>query len=365
MQKQYLITTRQFVLLLYVLFTAFTSLQSPGILIYQAERDAWISVIIAWILDISLGIIYAKMGTRFRRQSFVQYSETILGKFVGKIFGIVFPLSFFFMIPIFLGSLSVVISKAFLPNTSIVVILAFGYFVTGYAARKGIVAIGRACEIAGPIFLISMVALFCLIIPWVKLDHIKPILDADIYPVFSGALFILSFLGVCIMMGMLIPISERPEEGMKAKFFASTMGSATIGLLVVITIGTYGIHQAYNLFYPSLQVARIIRIGEFMQRVDIVWLVVAIAAGLIGSSILLWGACEGCSQLVKIKDYKPLVYPSALLSFILAITTFKSDKILKDYITYFFPLFALIMTVVEIILMLVFLLKKKFTNNSG
>lgn len=359
MRKQNLLTTRQFVVLLYVLFTAFTALQSPGILIYQAERDAWISVIIAWILDITLGLVYAKMGVRFKTQSFVQYSETILGKYLGKILGMVFPLSFFLMIPMFLSSLSMVITKAFLPKTPSMVILVSSYIVIGYSARKGIVAIGRACEIAGPIFLVSMFMLFALILPWSEIGNVKPILDSGIYPVFSGALFILSFLGVCIMMGMFIPISERPENGMKAKFVASTMGSITIGLLVVFTIGTFGIQQAYNMFYPSLQVARIINIGQFIQRIDIVWIVVAIAATLIGASILMWGACEGFSQVMKIKDNLPIVYPLTLLSLVLAITTFKSDKILKDYIFYFFPFLSVIMTVIEILLMAVAMARKK------
>lgn len=359
MRKQYLLTTRQFILLLYVLFTAFTSLQSPGILIYQAERDAWISVIIAWILDVTLGIVYAKMGVRFRTQSFVQYSETVLGKYVGKILGAVFPISFYLMIPIFLTSLSTVINKAFLPNTPSIIILASSYFVISYSARKGIAAIGRACEVAGPIFLISMFILFSLILPFAEIGNVKPIMDSGIYPVFSGALFILSFLGVCIMMGMFIPICDRPENGMKAKFVASTMGSFTIMVLVVFTIGTFGIQQAYNMFYPSLQVAKIINIGQFIQRIDIVWLVVAIAATLIGASILLWGACEGFSQMFKIKDNTPLAYPLALFSLVLCITTFKSDKILKDIIFYLFPFFSLSMTTIEILLMVVAVARKK------
>lgn len=251
------------------------------------------------------------------------------------------------------------ISKAFLPDTSTTIILATSYIVVGYSARKGIVAIGRACEVAGPIFLLSMILLFGLLKPWSDLNQVMPILESGMGPVFRGALFILSFLGVCIIMGMFIPISVQPEKGMKAKFIASTMGSITIGLLVVFTIGTFGIQQAFNMFYPSLQVARIINIGEFIQRVDIVWLVVAIAATLIGASILMWGTCEGFSQLLKSKDSRPFVYPLTLLSLIIALTTFKSDIILKDYLAYFFPLFALLMTMIEILLLLVAIARKK------
>ena len=101
MQKENIITVRQFVLLLYVMFTAFTTLQSPGIVIYMAGRDAWIAVIIAWIIDVTFGILYAYMGVRFANQSFVQYSETIMGKYMGKIIGAIFPFSFFISVSAF------------------------------------------------------------------------------------------------------------------------------------------------------------------------------------------------------------------------------------------------------------------------
>ena len=95
MGEKGVISTNQFTWLLFCTITCFATLHIPRLLIFAAGRDAWLSVIFAWFLDVLLAVVYAYMGVRFSGKNMVQYSITILGKKLGKIVGILFPFSFY------------------------------------------------------------------------------------------------------------------------------------------------------------------------------------------------------------------------------------------------------------------------------
>lgn len=153
MQEKGIISTNQFIWMIFIIISSVMAIQAPGILVVHAGRDAWLSVIGGWFLDILLAVVNAYMGIRFHGRNFVQYSITILGKYVGRMVGILFPLFFLLVCALFLRGLSQTLSIAFLPKTPTEVILVSGYIVIAYAARKGIEVIARVAEILGPLYL--------------------------------------------------------------------------------------------------------------------------------------------------------------------------------------------------------------------
>ena len=139
------------------------------------------------------------------------------------------------------------IGAAILPNTPIELIIFTGFILAAFAVKKGIEAIARTCEILGPIYLFSFVLLLVFISPLVKVSRLKPQLVNGIYPFLSGSIFILSYIGICIIMGMYIPICNRLENGFLAKFIAVSMGSFIISTLIIFGVGVFGNEQAGNL----------------------------------------------------------------------------------------------------------------------
>lgn len=142
MYEKEVISTNQFIWLLFCIITSFTGLQVLRLLIFQARRDAWLAVILAWFLDVLLAVVYAYMGIRFPGQNMVQYSMTILGKRLGKIIGMLFPIFFLLVSSILQRNLSMILSIVFFPKTPESIFLIISYIVIGYAVLKGIEVIG-------------------------------------------------------------------------------------------------------------------------------------------------------------------------------------------------------------------------------
>lgn len=309
MSEKGVISTNQNIWMLFCIITSIAILHVPRLLIIQAGRDAWLSILCAWFLDVLLAIVYAYMGIRFPGQNMVQYSITIFGKWIGGLIGVLFSL-FFLLVSVSLQrGLSFVLKGAFLPKTPEEVILVSSYIVIGYGIIKGIETIERVCEILGS----SLTAV----------------------PV------ILSFIGICIMMGMYIPICNHPENGFISKFIAVTLGSSTIILLIVGSIGAFGMPQSENTISISLQMAKIIHIGGFIERVEAIWLMTAIGAIIVTNANMIWAFCLGISQVLGLKTYKPIVFPAILVSYVIGIISFKNSLDIANFAFYSFPIIAI------------------------
>jgi len=342
MQEKGIISTNQFIWMLFIIITSVTDFLAPEFLIMIAGRDAWLSVIGGWFLDVLLALVYAYMGIRFFGQNFVQYSITILGKYLGRIVGIMFPLFFLLVCTVMMSGLSQLIKVMFLPKTPFEVILISGFLLIGYAARNGIEVNGRVAEVVGPVYLLSIVVLSLLLIPNVEISRLKPQFDHGVYPFLVGSPFILTFFGICIMMAMFIPLCNRPENGFLAKFTAVSIGAYVIGSIVVMSVAAFGFEQVQNMLNPGLMLSRLINIGHFWERVEIIWMVIAVGSGILASAVMIWAFSLGLSQIVGLSDYKPLVYPAVLISVVTSLTSFDNYIELTNFIHYTYPIIAVI-----------------------
>lgn len=360
MHEKGIISTNQFIWLLFCLITSFTTIHIPRLIILQAGKDAWLSVILAWFLDVLLAMVYAYMGLRFPGQNMVQYSITIFQKKLGGFIGALFCFFFLLVSAILQRGLSFILNGAFFPKTPAEMILISSYIVIGYGIIKGIEVIGRVCEILGPIYLFSLISLFLMVIPDMQISRLKPQFEFGLGPSLTAAPVILAFIGICIMMGMYIPICNRPETGFISKFIAVTMGASMIILLIAGSIGVFGLPQSKNMINTSLELARVIHIGGFIERVEAVWLMTAIGAAIVTSANMIWAFSLGISQIIGLNTYKPIVFPAILVSYLISITSFKNSLDLVTFAFYSFPIIAIFVeTGLELTLFFAALILKK------
>lgn len=363
MSKKEIINTNQFVWMVFSIITSFTTLQVPGILIFHAGRDAWISALLAWFLDVLLAIVYARMGLRFPGQNFVQYSMTILGKFWGRIVGIMFPLFFLMVASLLMSAISILVGNTILPEAPTALILLIGYIFIAYAVKKGIEVIGRSCEVLGPIYLLSFIVLFALVFPKIKLNRLRPLFAEGLYPSLSGSIFILSFISICIIMGMYIPICNHMENGFIAKFIAVSLGTFVICSIVILSIAAFGTEQAGNIVNPGLMLTQLAHIENVIDRADVIWFIVAIEAGLMTSVNLIWASSLGISQIIGLSTYKPLIYPTILISSVLSIISFDNNTEILNFVFYTYPFISVFVgTGLEVFLFIMALVLKKRTD---
>lgn len=365
MQDKGIISTNQFVWMLFIIITSLTSIQLPAMLIMQAGRDAWLAAIGGWFLDVLLAVVYAYMGVRFPGENFVQYSITILGNIAGKIVGIFFPLFFLLACVVLMRGFSQLLNEFFMPTTPLLATIIPALFIAAYAARQGIEVIGRVTELLGPLYLLSIILIAILLIPNATLDQLKPQFDRGVYPFLISSPLILTFYGVCVIMAMFIPVCNRPENGFLAKFIAVSLGAMFVIIIVVLSVAVFGYEQAANIRAPGLELSRMIAYGSYLERVEIVWMLLVVGAGIIASANLLWAFSVGMSQIFGLSTHKPLIYPAALLAALLGVISFDSTMAQMRFIQYTMPVFgAFVEAGLEIFLFIAALILNKRGNQS-
>ncbi|XEC95558.1 GerAB/ArcD/ProY family transporter [Paenibacillus tarimensis] len=113
------IGVRQFMILV-ILFSVGTSiLLAPSLLASEAKQDAWI----AGILGVGVGLLsvwlYNTLGNLFPNKTLVEYSEEILGKWIGKAISLVFFIFIFTLTALVLRNLGDFMTTQIMPETPI------------------------------------------------------------------------------------------------------------------------------------------------------------------------------------------------------------------------------------------------------
>lgn len=142
------------------------------------------------------------------------------------------------------------------------------------------------------------------------------------------------------MMAMYIPLCNHPENGFLAKFTSVSMGALFVGISVGFSPAVFGVENAKHMFASDLELARIIQVGPFFERLEIIWMLIIIGAGFMASASLLWAFSLGVSQIVGLSTYKPLVYPAVLISLMLSLTLFDNNSEQVKFIHYTYPVLA-------------------------
>jgi spore germination protein (amino acid permease) len=234
------------------------------------------------------------------------------------------------------------LKTAFFPETPIDVLIATSFILIAVGAKKGLELFARITAFLGPIYLLSFIIIILSTVPLIKISNLKPILDKGAFPFLSGSPFILSFISICIIMGMFIPYCSNPNDGFKGKFIAVSLGSTLLGSEVIAAICIFGPEQSGTQRNIGLELSKLVSLGGRFEHLEAIFLMVAIAAGIMSSMSLIWAVSLGTSQIVGLSSYKPIVYPIALLAFVITVTSFDKSEDIYNFVNYVFPFIAMV-----------------------
>ncbi|UOF89273.1 spore germination protein [Fodinisporobacter ferrooxydans] len=146
------ISAMQMGLMIYPTILGTAILAIPSIIGKQAERDLWISPILASSTGFLTVYIADRLNKIFPGETFIQYSEHILGRVLGKILGFFYMLFFLQTIGNILREYAEFTVGTFLPKTPLLVVIAGLTLLCAFAVRGGIEVLGRLAQIYLPVF---------------------------------------------------------------------------------------------------------------------------------------------------------------------------------------------------------------------
>lgn len=313
------IVNRQLFYLLFIMRTTIIISFLPVLTAGEANRDAWIAAVISLFSSAAIIMIIAKLAIAFPNQSIVQYSQELLGPVLGRIVSFTILGLFLIMAGTDLRIYGEVIKTSFLTETPLVMIMGLMSILAAMVVYAGLEPLGRSADIIFPVFTLMILA--SLISPFweAEFQNLQPVLYAGWSPVLAAAITPTAIAVQYTSLSILTPSLDEPKKALNTALLSIVAVSMVLIFFAVMVVAVLGAESGARSLFPVFKMIRAVRISEFLERIEVLT-ILAWGLGLfITLSIHLYAGSKGLSELVGIKDNRPLILPMSVVWVVLAV----------------------------------------------
>ncbi|MDD9269066.1 endospore germination permease [Paenibacillus sp. GCM10023248] len=368
MNKKEQISLWQLMFLFIITITGSAIVNIPQPILAVAHNGAWISLIMSsgfgWL---GLACIYY-LHRQYPEMTLVEYAKQILGRPIGTIILIPFLCMPLILLPNMVADIGNFFTSTMMKETPVYAFNIVIVFTAAMTVQAGIEVMARMFTFLLIVMCISVVIVLFLVLPLYHPEYLLPVLPKGWKPVLHGVYISSSFpFADVIFLSMLLPFMRQENRSR----FGSTAAIAyllAIGSLIVVTLcstmvlGNVAGHIKFSLY----QLARMISVGDVVERVEMLVGITLIVGSYMKTSIILFSLTLGIAQLTGLRDYRILTYPVAWTAFFLSLTMYANQSEFTENVSVTRPLMSITVSTVPLLfLALVSCVKNRFTKRSG
>ncbi|MDI3480571.1 MAG: spore germination protein [Tepidanaerobacteraceae bacterium] len=302
-----------------------------------SRQDSWLAEILSLAIQLVMLQMILKFSLLSKDMEFSSRIKKICGRIVGSIVIVLYIWFFVFSSAAFLKELtSFAVAMIYVQTPSVVIDLMI-ILTSCYMAFHGLEVQARTNEIILPtIISLYLIGLF-LLLPNVKLDNFKPVLENGLTPVIKGAFISSSSFVFTVFVPVVLSYVNKPEECQKTL----TIGSIIQGFLLIIATaiitGVLGPNLAQVTIYRGYIALRYISYGNFVEHLDPIGFSIFVLSKVVQISLFIYAASLISAQFLAIKSYKPLIFPTGFIILLLS-NIFKNVSQLNRFFITLWPL---------------------------
>ncbi|MCY0875251.1 MAG: endospore germination permease [Firmicutes bacterium] len=205
-----------------------------------------------------------------------------------------------------------------LPETPAAVVTILFLMIVMYYAYKGLEGMTRVAILISAFLVIGFGLLLILPLTWFHSYLLTPILGKGLGAVALNGLTNTSmFAGVFILAVM--RSSVRNQRHTLRIGLISTLASALImSVVLLLFVGTFAVAVTGKVPFPMYQLARLIYVGRFVQRVESLYVFIWTAAAIMKMGLGLWIAAYLYARAFHMPTMRPLILPMGMMLFVLS-----------------------------------------------
>lgn len=331
-----------------------------------AGKDLWLAVLLAIVITLPVSLVYARLLSLFYGKDLFDILEYIFGKFFGKVMSLLFTwYAFHTGFWVLRNNVEYPVTVTF-PETPKVVFAISIIFLAIWIVKEGIKVFGRWSTVFFTVVAILLVSIFLMLIPQLNIGDIQPMIDSGIRPLIKGTFQAVTFpFGEIVIFLMILSSLKNKTSYYKVYTSALLISGIAIVILSLVSILIIGTDLYLASYFPLHSVVGTIKIGGFIERLEIIAIILTFTTIFVKVSVYLLAACRGVAKIFNFKDYRFLVVPIGLLMCNFAF--FGEDSIISHFelldtvwLYYSFP-FQVILPI--IILIAAETKKKRLANN--
>ncbi|WP_413375987.1 GerAB/ArcD/ProY family transporter [Alkalihalobacillus sp. 1P02AB] len=360
------ISASQFMVLVCLFIIGSTVLILPAALAGVAKQDAWISGLLGIGYSLLLVYFYSSICSLYPSTAFPELLEKILGKWIGRLFILLYCGFAFFLASLTLRDAGDFLKTQIIPETPIYAIQLLMLIAVVVALLYGIETFARASELFFPIVIFVVLVPVILLMKDINFDYIKPIFEHGFVPIFEGSLLMISipFLELVLLLAI-YPLINDQKKARKYFFIGVSLGGFFILLKALLTILTIGVGLTSSISFPAFFSAKKINIADFLQRIEALIAIQWIVTSFVKLSLCMYVALNLFARLFQVSSYRILVFPSVLIVLAIAQAVPPFTSSIRAYVAELWIPFVLFFgLLLPLVIFIVGLIRKKREEKS-
>ncbi|WP_338449728.1 GerAB/ArcD/ProY family transporter [Niallia oryzisoli] len=289
-----------------------------------AKQDAWMAILIAMVGGFLLFLIYHRLYQYYPNIPLTEYVQKLTGKIFGRFFAFLYILYFSYVAARVLRDFGEMLVTVAYLETPLFIANALFMVVIIYSVRKGIEVLARAGELFFVLIYILAISGFILLVAsgTIDVNNLRPVLEEGIMPILTSAFTETLFFpfGEVIVFAMIMPYLNKPEKVKKTGLLAIGLSGINLTLVMAMNICVLGVDLTSRSPFPLLSTIQTIQIAEFLERLDVYFMIAMIIGGFFKICLFIYAAVAGASGIFNISQPEKLVYPMGLVILFLSIT---------------------------------------------
>ncbi|RST74334.1 spore gernimation protein [Siminovitchia acidinfaciens] len=345
------ISSLQMAILLYPTIIATAILSFPSKLASFVGNDLWMPPIIASSAGLIVIFIAFKLHKYYPGKTIIQQNEEILGRIPGKI--ISFIILFFYIESTgeITRAYSEFIVTSFLLKTPQIVVISSMVLLCAFCVYGGLEVLARLGQLLFPLFVLPIFLLLILVGPDLNFGNIFPLFDVKMKPLMKASFQDAGLFAEYFLIIFLLPFLSDQGKGRKYGIISVLGVMMTLLITNLIVLFVLGPTVALKT-YPLMNVSRFVQLGGFFENMEAVVMAVWIAGAFIKISVYFYAVVLGTAQCLNLSDFRPVIWPIAILIVQLSYWRISSTMQLQQFDTTIFPFYS---TIVQILLPLLLL----------
>ncbi|SFB09845.1 spore germination protein KB [Cohnella sp. OV330] len=336
------INARQFSILTLLFSLGSAILIVPSALTAAAMQDGWISAIVGVAAGIPLLAFYNALGSRHPDLTLIEYTERLLGKWVGKIVGLLFFSFFLLLSALVLRNVGDFITTIVMPETPIESVHFILLIAIAMGVGLGLEVIARSAEIFLPWVLMLLFFLIVFLFPQIEMDRIQPVFESGVKTIVRGSLSVISipYLELVVFL-MIYPYVGKPDRRGAAMIKGALIGGTVLVLITMLCVFVLGWDFTSRHTFPSYTLAKKIQVGEFLQRIEVLVAIIWFLTIFFKLVLCFYASLLGLAQLLKMNSYRPLIVPCAMIVLMVSIVVYPNIVYFRIFASEIWPFYAL------------------------
>ncbi|NLJ25224.1 MAG: endospore germination permease, partial [Firmicutes bacterium] len=307
-------------------------IEAPTISGTSAEHDAWIGIVLSTLLTIPWGFLLVHLGNMFPGMTIIEYSQVILGPWLGRLVGLVIIIFFLQQSAYAIRLSSAAYVTTIMPETPLLVFVAIITFLSANAARSGIEVLARASTVSFFVAMTMLIVLLILPLNIMDFGNLRPVMARGWQPVGEATLSSFAIYGELLVMTMLIPYLNRRRDAGPTVFYAILLSGFLFTWFTIAITAAFGPLMS-TLIMPAFSLGRLVQFALLIERVEVVPLIGWTISVGVKQSLFMWAAMMGIAQWFNLVEVRALAYPVGALVAALSIWLFRGVFDASDFAT--------------------------------